>query len=158
MKKVSELLRQHPFAEELGDEVIDMIVGCAKNVVFQENEYVFLEGDEARYFYLIRHGAVALEMFVPGRGPLTFLTVKSGEILGLSWLVPPYRWSYDARAVETTRTIAFECACLRDKCESQPHVGYAMLKRFVPPLIDRLEMARIQSANVYGDVENKSQD
>lgn len=157
MKKVSELLRQHPFVADLDKEIVELIADCAKNVMFRAGEYIFREGDEARSFYLIRHGTVALEMFVPGRGPLTFLTVKSGEILGLSWLVPPYRWSYDARAVETTRAIAFECTCLRDKCETDPLVGYEMMKRFVPPLIERLEMARIQSANIYGDTEKQNQ-
>ena len=151
MKEIAELLRQHPFTQGLEDEIVTLIAGCAKNVVFQGDEYVFREGENAEFFYLIRHGTVALEMFAPGRGPFTFLTVKSGEILGASWLIPPYRWNYDARTVELTRAIAFECRCLRDKCEADHHVGYEMMKRFIPPLIERLQMARVQSADVYGD-------
>lgn len=151
MKEISDLLRQHPFAEGLEKDVVALIAGCARNVVFQANEYLFREGGDAEYFYLIRHGTIALEMFVPGRGSHTFLTVKSGEILGSSWLIPPYRWAYDARAVELTRAIAFECGCLRDKCEADHHVGYEMMKRFIPPLVERLQMARLQSANLYGD-------
>jgi len=150
MQSIADLLRQHPFTEGLEDDVVALIAGCAKNVVFQADEYVLREGESADYFYIIRHGTVALEMFVPGRGPVTFLTVKSGEILGASWLVPPYRWAYDARAVELTRAIAFECTCLRDKCESDHHVGYQMMKRFIPPLIERLQMARLQSMDLYG--------
>jgi CRP-like cAMP-binding protein len=151
MTKMVELVRQHPFTEGLEDEIVALIAGCAKNVVFQANEYAFRHGEDAEFFYLIRHGTVALEMFVPGQGPFTFLTVKSGEILGASWLFPPYRWSYDARAVELTRAIAFECKCLRDKCETDHHVGYEMMKRFIPPLIERLQMARLQSVDLYGD-------
>ena len=151
MKKIAELLRQHPFTEGLEDEVVDLIAGCAKNIVFQAKDYIFREGENAEHFYLIRHGTVALEMYAPGRGPFTFLTVKSGEVLGASWLIPPYRWAYDARAVELTRAIAFECGCLRDKCETDHHVGYEMMKRFIPPLVERLRTARLQSADVYGD-------
>ncbi len=151
MKEIADLLRQHPFTEGLEDEVVTLIAGCAKNVVFQANEYVFRERGNADFFYLIRHGTVALEMFVPGRGAFNFLAVKSGEILGASWLIPPYRWTYDARAVELTRAIAFECGCLRDKCEADHHVGYVMMKRFIPPLLERLQMARLQSVDVYGD-------
>ncbi len=151
MKKISELLREHPFTEGLEDQIVALVAGCARNVVFQAEEYVFREGGDAEYFYLIRHGTIALEMFVPGRGPLTLLTVKSGEIFGAAWLIPPYRWTYDARAVELTRAIAFECGCLRDKCEADHHVGYEMMKRFIPPLIERLQLARLQSADVYGD-------
>lgn len=151
MKEIADLLRQHPFAAGLEEDIVALIAGCARNVVFQANEYLFREGEDAEYFYLIRHGTIALEMFVPGRGPHTFLTVKSGEILGSAWLIPPYRWAYDARAVELTRAIAFECGCLRDKCEADHHVGYEMMKRFIPPLVERLQMARLQSANLYGD-------
>ena len=110
---------------------------------------MFREGENADQFYLVRHGTVALEMYAPGRGAFTFLTVKSGEILGATSLLPPYRWSYDARAVELTRAIAFDAKCLRDKCEADHHVGYEMMKRFVLPLIERLQMARLQSAGIY---------
>lgn len=151
MIDIADIVREHPFAKGLEDEIIDLIAGCAKNVVFREGEYIFREKEDAEYFYLIRHGTVALEMHFPGRGPRSFLTVKSGEMLGTSWLIPPYRYTYDARAVELTRAIAFQCECLRDKCEADHHVGYELMKRFLPPMIERLQMARLQSADVYGE-------
>ncbi|GAB5468036.1 MAG: cyclic nucleotide-binding domain-containing protein [Rhodospirillales bacterium] len=150
MKEIADLLRQHPFTRGLEDEIVDLVAGCARNRVFQAGDYILREGGSADEFYLIRHGTVALEMFLPGRGAHTFLTVKSGEILGASWLIPPYRWNYDARAVELTRAIAFECGCLRDKCEADHHVGYEMMKRFIPALVERLRTARLQSADLYG--------
>jgi CRP-like cAMP-binding protein len=151
MKKIEDLLRHHPFVEGLGEEIVSLIAGCAKNVVYQENEYMFREGESSDFFYLIRHGTVALEMFIPGKGPHTFLTAKNGEIVGSAWLIPPYRWTYDARAVELTRAIAFECKCLRDKCEADNHAGYELMKRFIPPLLERLQMAQLQTADMYGE-------
>lgn len=151
MKTVEDLIRQHPFVQGLDDGTIALIAGCAKNTTVKPSEYLFREGGPADYFYLIRHGTVALEMYVPNKGSLTFLTVKSGEILGANWLFPPYRWSFDARAVELTRALAFDAECLRAKCESDHHVGYELMKRFVPPLVQRLEMARFQSAEMYED-------
>lgn len=145
MKDIEELLRQHPFALGLEDAIVALIAGCARNAVFQAGEYLLREGAAADSFYLVRHGAVALETFVPGRGAVAFLTVKPGEVLGADWLVPPYRSSFDARAVELTRAIAFDGKCLRDKCEADHHVGYEMMKRFIPPLVQRLRMARLQS-------------
>jgi CRP/FNR family cyclic AMP-dependent transcriptional regulator len=150
MIEIADIIRQHPFIEGLEEEIVNLIAGCAQNAVYREGEYLFREGENAEYFFLVRHGTVALEMFVPGRGPHTFLTIKSGEILGTAWLLPPYRYTYDARAVELTRTIAFHCECLREKCEADHHVGYEMMKRFIPPLIDRLQMARLQNVDVYG--------
>jgi CRP/FNR family transcriptional regulator, cyclic AMP receptor protein len=145
MKDIEELLRQHPFAQGLEDSVVALVAGCAKNAVFQPGDYLLREGAAADCFYLIRHGAVALETFVPGCGAVAFLTVKAGEILGADWLVPPHRSSFDARAVELTRTIAFDGNCVRGKCEADHHVGYEMMKRFIPPLVQRLRMARLQS-------------
>jgi CRP/FNR family transcriptional regulator, cyclic AMP receptor protein len=150
MKNIAELLRQHPFTEGLEQDIIELIAGCAKNAVYQANEYLYREGEHAKYFYLVRQGTVALEMFLPGRGAHTFLTLKNGEILGSAWLLPPYRWTYDARAVELTRVIAFECKCLLDKCEADHHVGYEMMKRFIPPLLERLQVAQLQIADIYG--------
>lgn len=150
MKGMAEVVRGHPFTAGLEPEVVELIAGCARNVVFEAGDYVFRERDSADFFYLVRHGTVALELFLGGRGPVTFLTVKSGEILGASWLVPPYRWTHDARAVELTRAIAFDCGCLRAKCEADHHVGYELMKRFVPILAERLHRAQLQSADVYG--------
>ena len=148
MKSIDELLRPHPFAAGLAGDAVTLIADCARNVVFQANEYLFHEGGSADSFYLIRHGTVALETVVPGRGAFSFLTVKSGEILGADWLLPPYRWSYDARAVELTRAIAFDGRCLRDKCEQDHHVGYQLMKRLIPPLVEQLRIARMQSVDL----------
>ena len=77
MKDIAELLRQQPFTEGLENEVIELMAGCATNVVYQANEYIFREGDPSDYFYLIRHGTVALEMFLPGRGAHNFHRLTS---------------------------------------------------------------------------------
>ncbi len=150
MKSIAQMLTEHPFAKGLEDAIIEKIAGCARNVSFDANEYVLREGGPASHFYLIRRGHVALEMFAPGRGPVTFISLKGGELLGVSWLLPPYRWSYDARTVEPTRAIEFDAQCLRDKCEADHHLGYEMMKRFIGPLTQRLQAARMQSADMFG--------
>lgn len=150
MKTIEDLLRGHPFIEGLDEEIVALIAGCATNVVFEAGSYLFRAGEPADRFFLLRHGTVALELYVPGQGEQTFLTVKSGEMLGMTWLVPPYRWAYDARAVELSRAIAFDATCLRDKCEADPHVGYELMKRFVPVLVQRLQAAQLQRADLYG--------
>ena len=78
----------------------------------------FARAEPANEFFLIRHGKVALEIVAPGRAPIVFATLGEGEIVGASWLVPPYRWMFDARAVELTRAIGIDAACLRGKCEA----------------------------------------
>jgi len=150
MEGLERILKQHPFFAGLEDAFCDLVCGCAKNVSFQAGQYLFHEGEPADWFYLLRHGRVALQIAAPGRGALTFQTVGEGEIVGVSWLVPPYRWSNDAKALELTRAIAMDAACLRRKCESDHDLGYEMMKRFMPVLIQRLQAARLQILDVYG--------
>ena len=150
MEGLERIVREHPFFAGLAEEFCSLICGCAKNVRFDDGQYLFHEGQPADQFYLLRHGRVALEMTIPGRPSLTFQTVGAGEIVGVSWLVPPYRWAYDAKALGLVRAIAMDAACLRRKCEDDDALGYEMMKRFMPILIQRLQATRLQLLDVYG--------
>jgi CRP-like cAMP-binding protein len=132
-------------------EDLDLVVGCASNVRFEAGEYLCQEGQEANRFYLIRRGRVALEYHAPGRGTVTVMTVKEGDVLGFSWLLPPYRWMSDGRALELTRAIAFDGACLREKCDEDPRLGYDLMQRVARVMVHRLKSARVQILDVYGD-------
>ena len=119
---------------------------CGSNA----GKYLFREGGPADQLYLIREGRVALEIAAPGSGAVTFQTVGEGEIVGISWLFPPYRWTYDARAVERVRAIGMDATCLRNKCEADHSLGYDVMKRLVPILFQRLQATRLQVLDVYG--------
>jgi CRP/FNR family transcriptional regulator, cyclic AMP receptor protein len=144
------ILAEHPFFKGLETHYIELIVGCSSNVRFDAGETLFRAGEEANEFYLVRHGKVALEVFTPGRGPVTIQTIGEGEILGWSWLIPPYYWHFDARAVELTRAIALDGKCLRNKCEQDHDLGYQLLKRFAHIIVQRLEATSLQLLDVYG--------
>lgn len=150
MQGLDELIREHRFFADLDPSFCQLVAGCGRNVRFEAGQFVFHEGDDADYFYLIRHGRVAFEVTLPGRGPMRFLTVGEGQIAGVSWLVPPYRWNYDAKALELTRAVALDAKCLRGKCEEDHHLGYELMKRFVPELVRRLHATRLQMLDVYG--------
>jgi len=147
---LGDIIQTHRFFKELDPSFSELVSGCAKNVRFGAGSYLFHEGDEASAFYLIRHGRVSLEIKAPGRQPMQFMTVGEGEIVGISWLVPPYRWSYDAKASVLVRTISLDAVCLRDKCEADNHLGYELMKRFVPALAERLHTTRLQLLDLYG--------
>ncbi len=144
------ILAEHPFFKDLDPRYLQLIVGCAANVRFEAGRFIFHEGDEANQFYLLRHGSVSLEVFVPERGPLIIQTLGEGDVLGWSWLFPPYRWVFDARAVSLTRAIALDGACLRKKCEEDHELGYELLKRFAQIIMERLQATRLQLLDVYG--------
>ena len=151
MQTLEPVLAEHPFFQGLAPEYLRVLVGCASNVRFESGQQLFREGEEANEFYLIRHGIVSLEVVVPGRGSITIQTLGVGEILGWSWLVPPYQWRFDARAVELTRAIALDGKCLRTKCEDDPRLGFELLKRFAHVMAERLQATRLQLLDVYGN-------
>ncbi|WP_319328683.1 cyclic nucleotide-binding domain-containing protein [Bradyrhizobium sp.] len=147
---LERIVREHRFFAGLDDAFCKLVCGCAKNVRFEAGQYLFHEGEPADRFYLLRHGRVALEVTTPGRGAVRFQTVGEDEVVGVSWLIPPYRWTYDAKALELVRAIAMDATCLRQKCEADHDLGYEMMKRFVPVLVERLHATRLQILDVYG--------
>jgi CRP/FNR family cyclic AMP-dependent transcriptional regulator len=150
MEGLERIVKEHPFFSGLEKGFCQLVCGCAKNVRFEAGHYLFHDGEPANELYLLRHGRVALEVAVPGRGALTFQTLSAGDIIGVSWLIPPYRWTYDAKALDLTRAIAMDATCLRGKCEEDHDLGYELMKRFVPILIERLHGTRLQMLDVYG--------
>lgn len=149
METLARILGEHSFFLGLPSRYIELMVGCAKNVRFLSGETILREGDPADWFYLIREGKVAVQTTVPGRSPVTLQTLGEGEILGWSWLVPPYFWRFDARAVEPVRAIALDGACLRRKCAQDHDLGYELLSRISQVMARRLHATRLQALEVY---------
>lgn len=149
MKDLDALLREHPFFAGLDAPHTKLIAGCARNCHFDAGQYLFHEGDPANEFFLIRAGRVALDVVAPGQAPIVFSTLDEGEVVGASWLVPPYRWMFDARAATPTRALGINAACLRRKCDEDHDFGYAMMNRFLPVFVKRLHATRLQMFDVY---------
>jgi CRP-like cAMP-binding protein len=143
------LMQEHPFFEGLSAEALELLAGCASNERFPAGRTIVREGDSADKFFLIRHGTVAQEIRVPGRDPLIIETLEEGDILGWSWIVPPYRWTFDARALELVRTISLDATCLRAKCEQDHSLGYDLYQRIVPVMSRRLKAVRLRLVDMY---------
>ena len=150
METIEATLRDVPLFDGLTPDELSLIAGCGSNVRFSDGDLLFREGEDAATFYLLRHGSVALEMFVPGRGAVTIETLEAGEVVGWSWLFPPHRWHFDARALSLVRATSFDGACLRGKCESDTRLGYDLMSRFAQVIVDRLQWTRLRLLDVYG--------
>jgi len=149
METLERIIAEHPFFAGLDPDFMDLVLGCASNVRFEPGAYIFKEGHEANTFYLIRAGKVAVEIFAPQHKPIIVQTLGVGEILGWSWLLPPFTWKFHAHAVEEVRAIALDGKCLRTKCEENHDLGYEVLKRFAQIMEQRLEATRLQLLDVY---------
>jgi len=126
-----------------------IIAGCAREVTLKPGEVLFREGDVADTLYLIRAGTVAIEMFVPTRGTITIETVGAGDVVGWSWLFPPYRLRFDARALSAVTAGAVEASCLRARMAADPELGYDLLFHLAKVLAERLSATRMRLLDVY---------
>jgi CRP/FNR family transcriptional regulator, cyclic AMP receptor protein len=150
MQTMEEVLGSHPFFAGLNAGAMRLIAGCASNVHFAEGEFLFEEGHEANQFWVIRRGRVAMQLESPGQGAIVTDTMDEGEVVGWSWLVPPYRFFADGRAVTPVSATALDGACLRGKCEADPELGYQLLKRVTSVMYQRLRSTRIRLLDLYG--------
>lgn len=151
MENLEHIIAEHSFFKGLKQEHINLLVGCASNVRVDAGKYILREGGEANQFFLIRHGKVSLELATPNRRSTIVETMAEGDILGWSWLVPPYTWHFDARAVELTRMIALDGKCLRTKIEADHDLGYEVFKRFAELMVHRFHSTRLQLMDMYGN-------
>jgi CRP-like cAMP-binding protein len=152
--EIKDYLPEHPFFKGLDPDLIEFLAGCARNVHFKEGEILFREGDKADTFYVIRKGRVAIQVHSPAGGGMIFDTADAGDVVGWTWLVPPYKWVFDASASEEVSAVAFDGECLRGKCEGDPAVGYALMNRVMLVMYDRLQAARMRLLDLYGTAGN----
>jgi CRP-like cAMP-binding protein len=103
---------------------------------------IFRAGETANRFYLIENGSVVLESEGNGKSPVVIDTIGAGDLLGWSWIFPPYKWHFDARATEPTTAIFFYGTILREYCEKDPALGYELFKRMSEVMMKRLQLAR----------------
>jgi CRP/FNR family cyclic AMP-dependent transcriptional regulator len=150
IKTIEDLVSEHPMFRELDPSHRALIAGCGRNRSFEDGEFLMREGDSADEFFAVRHGTVTLYLPDPRHGELAIESLGPGQIVGLSWLFPPYRVQFDARAVGPVNTICFDGACLRGKCDADPAFGYALMKRLAATMTHRLQATRMQLLDVYG--------
>lgn len=146
-----EQIELHPFLRGLARAYVKRLEGCGFPSHFDAGEQIFDEGGPADRFFLLRDGLVALETAVPGRGLVVVETVGGGHVLGWSWLVPPHRWHFGARALERCHTIAFTADSVLELCEADPVFGFQIMKRFAAVMVDRLQVTRLRMLDLYGE-------
>jgi CRP-like cAMP-binding protein len=151
MLKIHDILASHPVLAELGAENIALLAGCAHNETFKPGEMIFREGDEAQTFHVIRRGSVSLEIHAPGRGALCIQTLGENAVLGWSWLFPPRRWHFDARALDGVGLITMDARCIRAKCEADHTLGYRLMQQLAQMMTERLQATRLQLLDLYAN-------
>ena len=150
MRTIAQYLPDHPFFAGLDEPTLALVAGCATNVSLAAGEFLFREGDPAARFFVVRRGRVAIELHDPAVGTVVIDSADAGDVVGWSWLVPPYRSIFAARASAATGVVALDGLCLRGKCEDDAHLGYELMQRVTQVMSERLVAAQVRLLDLYG--------
>jgi CRP/FNR family transcriptional regulator, cyclic AMP receptor protein len=148
VEPIERLIRKHAFFRDLSPHQYRLLADSAMRTQFSAGEAIFQQGDPANRFYLIQRGKVAVEAWLRDRGTITIQTLVGGDVLGWSWLFPPYYWQFGARALEDTDAIFIYGTPLREECESDHELGYELMKRVSEVMLERLQSTRRQLAGI----------
>ena len=142
VESLEKAVAAHPFLLGVSEHHLRLLADAAMQTHFERNQIIFHEGEQANRFYLIQHGHVILESKLESGESVMIDTIGSGDLLGWSWLFPPYLWQFTARAVEPSAAIFFYGTVLREYCEQDHSLGFELLKRMSEVMTRRLQHAR----------------
>lgn len=136
--KIEEVISRHPFLIGMRPADVSVIAAGAEALEFKPGEVIFREGEPASRLYLIQSGRVLLEAR-KGSKSEALQQLQAGDVLGWSWLFPPFAWHFSATAQAPTRVIACNGGHLLVVCEENPSFGYELMKRVAQVMIERVE-------------------
>ena len=137
-------LAAHPFLHGMSADHLGLLADAVRDVSFPAKYRLFEDGGNATRFWLIQAGHVSLDLHVPGEGPVVIESIGMGELLGLSWLFPPYKWAFGAVAATSVEAFEFDAPTVRELCAAYPGLGYEFNQRVTRVLAKRLQATRIR--------------
>lgn len=141
-KSIERIIAEHPFFDGLSKRSLEFLAAHAEKRRVEEDEVLFRHGGKADRFYLVLDGRVTVEVAAIQGPALDLRELGSGDILGWSWLIPPYKWHFQARAEEPAQVLEFDGEAVLERCEKDADFGYDLFKRFSGLMSERLASAR----------------
>lgn len=148
MRQLVETLGSHPFVRGLPASHIEKLAGLATEVHYQDEQIIFRQGDVSNLFCLVISGKIGIEVNAPGH-TFRIQTIGEGEVFGWSSVLGGRDKQFQARALGLVRVLAFDGARLREACEGDCSLGYAVMNRLLRVVADRLQALRLQLIDVY---------
>ena len=141
-------LAAHPFLHGMSHGHLAVLADAASDVTFPAKHRLFEDDHGATRFWLIQSGHVTLDLHVPGRGRMNIESIGMGELLGWSWLFPPYKWAFGAVAASPVEAFEFDARTVRARCAADPVLGYEVTRRVARVLSKRLQSTRVRLITV----------
>ncbi|SFR02125.1 Cyclic nucleotide-binding domain-containing protein [Lentzea waywayandensis] len=127
------------------------VAGVSRIESYDSGTRLFEEGGLADQCWVVLSGCVVVDTVVPSRGRVAVQSIGPGELLGWSWLVPPYRWHFGATVVSPTRAAVVDTGALRQLADEDPAFGYQLSLILIDALLNRLQATRLRLLDLYGN-------
>lgn len=146
---LQSLRESSPLLTKLSNTELEFFESVSRQVRLEGGEILFEEGAPADDFYVISEGRVGLEITSPGKAPMIIQTLGTGDLVGLSWFFPPYRWIWRARVMTDTSLVAFDAVEVRRKCQENRDLALEVTGVVASELAARLHRTRVQLLDLY---------
>jgi len=138
---LKQVLSEAPVFGGMSDDFIERLAGHGAERSVENGEVLFRIGEPAKNFYLLIDGEVSIEIPALTGPTLQVQRLKPVRVLGWSWLLPPFKWSFNARAETDSKVVEFDGEAVLKDCEANPEFGYEVIKRFSALMAERLDAA-----------------
>ncbi|GAA3019900.1 Crp/Fnr family transcriptional regulator [Streptomyces fulvorobeus] len=125
------------------------LLSLGNDVRFPAAQRLFVEHTAADRFWILKTGAVTLDAQLPQRRRAEIETLGSGELVGVSWLFPPFEWELGAETLSPVRAHEFDASQVRSLCQSDPAFGFAVSQWVGRVLTRRLHATRGRLLDLY---------
>ena len=151
-QSITEYLSAHEFFSEFSDDVLKFLCECSSTREIKKGQILFLQGEHADKFYVVRSGRISIQMPAIMGPTLEIQTVSENQVLGWSWLIPPYKWNFQTKAEDDSELLQFDGAAILARCEQDPKLGFELVKKFAALMSVGLNAARLKMMDEWNPV------
>lgn len=137
------------FLRGVSKEHLEQIAAIAEMCDFQDQEFVFQQGDNADCIYLVVFGRLSIQLDAEGPDCKQIISVGPGEMLGWSSLLDRPQLAATARAIEPTRLVRIDSAKLLKICDEDKDFGFQFMRRTTLALAKRLNATWTQLSHLH---------
>jgi CRP/FNR family transcriptional regulator, cyclic AMP receptor protein len=141
-QSTTQYLSSHEFFSGFSDDALKFLCECSNTHEIKKGQILFRQGESADKFYVLRNGLISIQMPAIIGPNLEIQTLGTNQVLGWSWLIPPFKWNFQAMAEEDSELLMFDGTAILARCEQEPRFGYELLKKFAELMSMRLDAAR----------------
>ena len=151
-QSITEYLSAHEFFSEFSDDDLKFLCECSSMREIKKGQILFLQGEHADKFYVVRSGRISLQMPAIMGPTLEIQTVDEDQVLGWSWLISPYQWNFQTKAEDDSELLQFDGAAILAQCELDPKLGFELVKKFAALMSVGLNAARLKMMDEWNPV------